>query len=80
MDLKYGLPTVNSAWKMIRDAEKLNPGAWVNHSINVANAAKIISHHIDGMNPEIAFILGLLHDIGRRNGIHGIRHIKKKTC
>ncbi len=26
------------------------------------------------MDEDVAYILGLLHDIGRREGIHGMRH------
>ena len=28
-----------------------------------------------GLDPNRAYILGLLHDIGRREGVHGLRHI-----
>lgn len=55
-------------------AGSLNPGPWVDHVKNVANAAKIIAENV-GLNGEKAYVLGLLHDIGRRTGIAQVRHI-----
>ena len=37
-------------------------------------AAKIIASLISGMDPDKAYILGLLHDIGRHDGRKGVRH------
>lgn len=56
-------------------AGKMNPGPWVNHSYNVANAAKLIAEHCEELNNEKAFVCGLLHDIGRRTGVAAVRHI-----
>ena len=47
----------------------MNPGPWVKHSENVGIAARNIAEKIPGMDPDKAYILGLLHDIGRRVGI-----------
>ena len=55
-------------------AEKMNPGPWTKHVQNVANASKIIAENA-GMDGEKAYVLGLLHDIGRRTGIAQVRHI-----
>lgn len=55
-------------------AEKMNPGPWVKHVENVANSAKIIAENSE-MEGEKAYVLGLLHDIGRRTGIAQVRHI-----
>lgn len=63
------LPTVNEAINELNIAEKLNPGRWVSHSKNTAAAAKNIAHCIPDMDENKAFIVGLLHDIGRRVGI-----------
>jgi len=68
------LPSVDDALMMLKEAEKFNPGAWVEHSMYVAKAAKLIAQNVERLDPEIAYILGLLHDIGRREGIHGMRH------
>jgi hypothetical protein len=47
----------------------------VDHAKYAAQAAKNISEHIGDMDPERAYILGLLHDIGRREGVTHMRHI-----
>jgi len=72
---KLGIPTLEEAKLMLVEAENLNPGSWVKHSLNVAEAAKLIAEQTEDMDPELAYILGLLHDIGRRRyGIIGMRH------
>lgn len=53
---------------------KLNPGLWVAHSRNVAECAEAIACHCN-MNPDKAYVLGLLHDVGRRAGIGQLRHV-----
>lgn len=58
----------------LKIAEKMNRGPWIDHVKNVANAAKIIAENA-GMDGEKAYVLGLLHDIGRRTGIAQVRHI-----
>ena len=68
------IPTLEEAKKMLKEAEKLCPTPWVQHSINVAEAAKLIAEQVPGMDSEKAYILGLLHDIGRRAGRFGMRH------
>lgn len=55
-------------------AGELNRGPWTEHSKNVARAAELIATAC-GMNPEKAYVLGLLHDIGRRAGVSATRHI-----
>lgn len=57
-------------------AGKLNPGPWVEHSRNVGGAAQRIAEQVPGMDGEKAYILGALHDIGRRVGIVNVpRHV-----
>ena len=63
------LPTVDEALYELKLAGELNPGPWVRHSVNVGIAARNIAEKIPRMNPEKAYIVGLLHDIGRRAGI-----------
>lgn len=55
-------------------AGELNPGKWIDHSHYVAKAAEIIARAC-GMDTEKAYVLGLLHDIGRRIGFCGQKHI-----
>lgn len=69
------LPTTFEAEKFLTEAEQLNPGAWIGHSKTTAFCAKAIAEKCDNLNADTAFILGLLHDIGRREGITDMRHI-----
>ena len=52
-----------------------NPGPWGEHSRAVAENARRIAEHTDSINPDTAYTMGLLHDIGRAAGVSGIRHI-----
>lgn len=63
------LPTKEQALQELTVAGRLNPGPWIQHSINVGLAAKNIAEKVPGMDSEKAHILGLLHDIGRRVGV-----------
>jgi hypothetical protein len=74
-DDKKGIPTLQEAKILLEEARKLNPGLWVEHSINVGNAARLIAENSPGLCPDVALVLGMLHDIGRRAGITGLRHI-----
>ncbi|MBO4556399.1 MAG: HD domain-containing protein [Elusimicrobiales bacterium] len=68
------LPDRITAEKELETAGKMNPGPWIMHSRNAALAAERIAAAC-GMDSEKAYILGLLHDIGRREGINAVRHI-----
>lgn len=63
------IPEVTVAEAELALAGRLNPGPWVEHSRNVGLAARYIAEKVPGMAPEKAYIVGLLHDIGRRVGI-----------
>lgn len=70
------LPTIAEAEKELELARKLNPGPWVKHSLNVGIAARNIALRIPEMDAEKAYIVGVLHDIGRRVGIVNIpKHV-----
>ena len=60
---------------MLRNAEKLNPGSWGNHSRTVAHCAEKIALACGDMDSEKAYVLGLLHDIGRRFGVRHLGHV-----
>lgn len=51
-----------------------NPGKWGAHSVCTANNARWIAEKCGTLDPEKAWILGLMHDIGRRAGITGMAH------
>jgi hypothetical protein len=69
------IPTLQEAEELLEEAEKMNPGIWVEHSRNVALAAKLIANKCSTLNAEKAYILGLLHDIGRRKYIKNMAHV-----
>ena len=70
------LPTREEAELLLEDAEKCNRGPWGNHSRTTAHCAEKIAQACWGMDRNKAFILGLLHDIGRKFVFH-IRSIIK---
>lgn len=59
----------------LKIATQLVPGLWGQHSISVAKNARIIAEKVKGMDCDKAYVMGLMHDIGRRAGIKGILHI-----
>ena len=63
------LPTREEALFELETAGKMNPGPWVNHSLNVGIAAGNIAERIPGMDAQKAYVVGLMHDIGRRVGV-----------
>ncbi|MDD4796586.1 MAG: HD domain-containing protein [Eubacteriales bacterium] len=66
-------PTVEEALELLYESSKLNPGPWLAHSLHVGQAGHIIARAC-GMDAQRGHALGLLHDIGRRFGVHGQRH------
>ncbi len=60
------IPTMEEALRELEIAEKRNPGPWVKHSINTGIAARNIAEKVPGMDANKAYIVGMLHDIGRR--------------
>lgn len=69
------VPTLAQAQQMLQEAANLNPGPWVDHSLCVAAAARALAEHHPDLDPEWSYIYGLMHDIGRRAGVHDLRHI-----
>jgi hypothetical protein len=68
------LPELQDAIQLLIEAEKQNPGHWVQHSMYVAKAAELIAAHHPSLDPTTAYIFGCLHDIGRREGVTDLRH------
>ena len=60
------LPTREEALKLIRDGLLFNPGPWGKHCLTAAHCAEKIASACGDMDVEKAYILGLLHDIGRK--------------
>jgi HD superfamily phosphohydrolase YqeK len=69
------IPTLAQAHALLAEAADRNPGPWVAHSRAAAQAARLIADRHPDLDGETACILGLLHDIGRREGVTGMRHV-----
>lgn len=69
------IPTLQEARALLAEAGRMNPGPWVAHSENAARAARLLAAKVPGLDPDAAQVLGLLHDIGRRFGVTGNRHV-----
>ena len=69
------IPTREEAERILKEAEDCNPGLWGNHSRVTAHCAGKIAEACEGMDPEKAYILGLLHDIGRKFGTRHLGHV-----
>lgn len=60
---------------ILKEAEACNPGPWGNHSRVAAHCAEKIAMVCPELSPDKAYILGLLHDIGRRFGVRHLGHV-----
>lgn len=69
------IPTKEKAEELLKWAGQKNPGPWIEHSKVVANAAKSIAQESQNLDSDKAYILGLIHDIGRYAGVTSIKHI-----
>lgn len=69
------LPTRKEAEAILREAERCNPGPWGNHSRVAAHCAEKIAFACGDMDGDKAYILGLLHDIGRKFGGRHMGHV-----
>lgn len=67
-------PTREEAIALLAEAESHNPGPWGDHSRTAAHCAEKIAAAV-GLDPDKAFVLGLLHDIGRRYGKRHLGHV-----
>ena len=57
-------PTREEAEELLMKAIKKRPGGWVDHSRVTARVAEKIAEAV-GLDKDKAYVLGLLHDIGR---------------
>lgn len=69
------IPALADAQAILQEAGRLNPGQWEDHSRQVAAAAQAIAACHPQMDAGAAYVLGLLHDIGRRVGVTSMRHV-----
>jgi len=69
------LPSLQQAEAYLQEAAARNPGPWEAHSRYTAQGARLIAERHPDLDPQRAYILGLLHDIGRRCGVTQMRHV-----
>ena len=67
-------PTREQAEALLAEALPHNPGPWGNHSRTAAHCAERIAAAA-GLDSDKAYVLGLLHDIGRRFGKRHLGHV-----
>lgn len=67
--------TLENAEKALTNAYSSNPGPWADHSRYVALACRNIAERCPDMDAELAYIYGLLHDIGRLAGVSSEKHL-----
>ena len=84
LEILLGVPSEPSrclAEHILEEAVAKNPGPWREHSLAVARAAEKIALAVnqncgqEKLNPDHAYIYGLLHDIGRQEGHTYIAHV-----
>lgn len=59
----------------LAQAERANPGPWADHCRYVALACQNIASRCPSLDADLAYIYGLLHDIGRYAGVTSERHL-----
>ena len=69
------LPTKEEAFALLKESYTMNPGPWKDHSVVTAQCAYKIAAYCPNLDEAKAYILGLLHDIGRRFGFSYLRHV-----
>lgn len=84
LEMLAGMPSEPSrsmAELLLEEGVKKNPGPWREHSYAVARAAEKIARAVnqkcgqEKMNPDLAYVYGLLHYIGRQKGHTYIAHV-----
>jgi Predicted HD superfamily hydrolase involved in NAD metabolism len=67
-------PDREEAEKLLAEAGQCNPGPWIRHSRTAAHCAEKIARY-SGLDADKAYVLGLLHDIGRKFGVTYLKHV-----
>ena len=68
------IPNKDKVRNLLDEAFKKNPGRWIIHSHIVGKTAEKIAKEI-GLDPEIAYACGILHDIGKGYGHKDMAHM-----
>lgn len=73
-DADSRVPAPMEAEEVLAWAEAQNPGPWADHCRVAARAARTIAA-ASGMDTDKAYALGLLHDVGRYEGVRDLHHV-----
>lgn len=68
------IPNKDKVRNMVDEAFKKNPGKWIIHSHIIGITTEKIGKEI-GLDPEIAYAAGMLHDIGKGYGYEDLSHM-----
>ena len=68
------LPTKKEAEAILIEAHDKNPGPWADHCRVVARIAETIAKECC-LDTHRAYVSGLMHDIGRYEGVRGLHHV-----
>ena len=63
------------AIELLKDGLVSNPGPWGKHCLTAAHCAERIASKCGDIDSEKAYVLGLLHDIGRKFGVRHLGHV-----
>lgn len=66
--------TLEEATKILEKARETNDGGWIEHCYVASKVAGKLAEAL-GLDVEKATCMGLLHDIGRKDGRMGLRHV-----
>src|SRR5260221_7475889 len=69
------VPSAAEGERLLAESHLMNGGPWDDHSRMVARAARAIAAADPRLDPERAYVLGLLHDVGRRTGGPGVADV-----
>lgn len=69
------MPTREQAHVLLQEGLIHNPGPWGDHSRVAAHCAEAIAAVCPDLDSEKAYVLGLLHDIGRTFGTRHLGHV-----
>ena len=68
------IPNKDKVRNMLDEAFRANPGTWIIHSHIIGKTIEKIAREI-GLDPEIAFAIGSLHDLGKAYGHLEMAHL-----
>lgn len=72
--IQRGYPDREAAAQLLEEALLQNPGRWGDHSRVAAECAEKVAGEC-GLDSEKAYVLGLLHDVGRRFRVRDLGHL-----